>query len=1106
MRRKVHQYHAGSALNDAITNAMLLIRALLRAEGFESDIFVSHRDRHLADELYLASDLPHHGDYVLLLHHSTGHGGIDAIIALPAPKILVYHNITPPEFYEDGSHLQHSAQLGRDQLAQLRPQTVAAIAMSEFNALELRALGFEAVQVCPLLFDLAALRQRAARSRRPRDLTRFTILFVGRITQSKAQNDLVDAFAAFRARYPGRARLVLPGAFSPDERIYVQGLRAQIYDTGLAGDVVLPGLIPDEELHDWYSQATLYVSLSHHEGFGVPLVEAMVHGVPVLAWPAGAVPYTVPDRGLLTARDPESVAARMLALAADPGQAADLVARQHDSLAAFDLNGQTPMLLRMLALAGALAPPGRPETGALVRNMRFTLTGHVSGTYSLAAITRDLAHAIEARRPDAIRLLPVEGAPAADLSGVPSPDRFQATCLAGRPIFPTGPEIVISHHYPLYVPPARGDLCLALFAWEESLIPAATVEHLNAHFAGVLAPSSFVARALVNSGVAIPVINTGQPPRLSSFTRVARQPGKPFTFLHVSSGFPRKGIDVLLAAWPRAFTATDDVRLVIKTFPNMHNDADAQIETLRAASPQAAPIDLINRDIARDEMFALFARADCVVLPTRGEGYNLVAAEAMAAGLKLIVTGFGGHMDFCAAKTARIVEYQLAFSKSHLAPPHSVWAEPDVSDLAAALKEAVSPGQTAGARAAILVHADPAAFVDRLAAAAARLLLDPPAPRLRIAWISSWDVKCGVAEYSRALLAALPPAGIERLAVLADDRTPPDGDSVRPCWRLGGAKAVEHLAAAVMTEDPGFVMVQHQPGIITWLELAVLLPMLVAQGRAVAVTLHNTRHLLDIPGPSRHAVCHALAGVARVLVHTLTDLNRLAALGLTNTSLFVHGAPASAAASTVRPLPPDAVPIIACYGFFLPGKGIGRLIQAVANLRAEWPAARLRLVNAEYDDPASAREIASCQAAAEAAGLAVEWHTAFQPMEQSIALLAGCDLIVLPYDDSNEASSAALRSALSAGVPVAVTPIAIFDEAAGVVARLPGFDPAEIASGMAALLHDPARRQVLTAAAADWLAARAWARCGARLHGMALGLAAQRRLGIPFDGRTWPPT
>ena len=135
--------------------------------------------------------------------------------------------------------------------------------------------------------------------------------------------------------------------------------------------------------------------------------------------------------------------------------------------------------------------------------------------------------------------------------------------------------------------------------------------------------------------------------------------------------------------------------------------------------------------------------------------------------------------------------------------------------------------------------------------------------------------------------------------------------------------------------------------------------------------------------------------------------------------------------------------MIGCYGFFLPDKGILQLIEALPRIRERFPQARLRLVNAAYPTPISAIDIAPAHRLAAALGVAdaVEFVTDFLPEARSTELLAGCDLLVLPYQRSSEASSAALRSAMAAQVPIAVTPLALFDEAEEAVLRLPGTTP-----------------------------------------------------------------
>jgi glycosyltransferase involved in cell wall biosynthesis len=352
----IHQFHAGSGRGDAITNAMLLIQSLLRGHGFASEIFVESRGPGLEDDIQLLHTFPVHDASLLLVHHSMGYSSFDEMLALPVPKGLIYHNITPPEFFSHLPKIQRLARLGHEQLAELRDHVIFTLSVSEYNTAELHRLDFPSIQICPLLCDIDALLVRAAQPRLKTDI--FTVLFVGRLTRSKAQLDLVASFAAFRAQFGRPCRLVLIGSLNPDEYGYQEEIEKSIAAGELANVVQLTGLVSDDELHAWYRQADLYVSLSCHEGFCVPLVEAMAYGIPILAWPAGAVPQTLGDSGtLLASRDPEAVASAMLNITQrNAEEVSSARTRCAASLQRFTLQKTMPILLHALAQAGVVSP------------------------------------------------------------------------------------------------------------------------------------------------------------------------------------------------------------------------------------------------------------------------------------------------------------------------------------------------------------------------------------------------------------------------------------------------------------------------------------------------------------------------------------------------------------------------------------------------------------------------------------------------------------------------------------------------------------------------------------------------------------------------------
>jgi len=567
-------------------------------------------------------------------------------------------------------------------------------------------------------------------------------------------------------------------------------------------------------------------------------------------------------------------------------------------------------------------------------------------------------------------------------------------------------------------------------------------------------------------------------------------------------------VDVLLTAYARAFRAADPVRLVLKTFPNPHNDVADRLAAQMAADPDMPRVELIDRDMEAAEMLALYRDADTMVLPARGEGFNLPAAEAMAAGLPLIVTGHGGHMDFCGAATARLLQYRLAASGSHVSSALSLWAEPDVDDLAAALREQVDAPEEAAFRAAAARDAIADAtsrprFIQRIESAALAALMREKPGRMRLCVISSWNVRCGIAEYTSFLLDSFRHAepGLDVL-MLSDTRPETVTNSApvrtRQVWSVGSAHTPAALQSAVTLEDPDAVLIQHQPGLMHWVTLGCTLSALVSPNRPIAVTLHNTAHLLEVDQEDRDAALKGLILASRVIVHSIADVERLHGLGLThNVMLLAHGALPPLRANGLSNLTAADTVTIGSYGFLLPDKGIPELIEAAGLLKPRWPRIQLKLLNADYGLE-SKPVIAACRAAAQAAGLedAVDLVTDFLPNEESRKRLAACDVIVLPYQHSKEGASGALRIALSTGCCVAVTKLPLFDEALDAVYRLPGTDPAAIAEGLATLLADRDLRLRTRDAARIWLQERDWDRVGARVLGMLRGLLAS-----PAEGR-----
>ena len=296
----IHQLVPGFAYGDAISNQTIIIRDLLRKQGYKSEIFTEQIDPLMTHEARLFKDGKGiKGDVGLIYHHSIGAGLTDFVINHPGPKGLIYHNVTPPELVRDADpDLAIKLEQGLNDLAKLAPYFPASAGDSHFNSSDLEKNGFSSPSVLPICvapekWNIPADPNLMTRLQDGRD----NILFVGRLVANKCQHDLIDVFACYRSMY-GNCRLILVGGFIEEESYY-QSLMEQIRRRGLEGDVHFTGKVTDSTLHSCYRCADLYWSMSEHEGFGVPLVEAMWFDIPVFAYKSSAVPETLGEGGLL---------------------------------------------------------------------------------------------------------------------------------------------------------------------------------------------------------------------------------------------------------------------------------------------------------------------------------------------------------------------------------------------------------------------------------------------------------------------------------------------------------------------------------------------------------------------------------------------------------------------------------------------------------------------------------------------------------------------------------------------------------------------------------------------------------------------------------------
>jgi glycosyltransferase involved in cell wall biosynthesis len=320
----------------AVGNHVIEARDALVAAGHQSEIFAGDVDprwaakgaRHYQE---YGRAIPARPDDRLVYQVAIGSPVADWLVERGETLIANHHNFTPMRFLQAWDPAAtHGVIWGHRQLQQLARRCALGIADSRFNQLDLEAAGFSESVVVPVLGDLGSSdrevddallqRLRDAKGDGGRDW-----LFVGRIAPNKCQHDLVAALAAHRKAYGSRARLHLVG--SSTSPMYSFALERFVAALGLEEAVEITGPVSAGALGAYYRAADVLVCVSEHEGFCVPVIEAMYHDVPVVAYGAGAVPETVGDGGLVLERkDPETVAAAVERVLADESVRAALVA------------------------------------------------------------------------------------------------------------------------------------------------------------------------------------------------------------------------------------------------------------------------------------------------------------------------------------------------------------------------------------------------------------------------------------------------------------------------------------------------------------------------------------------------------------------------------------------------------------------------------------------------------------------------------------------------------------------------------------------------------------------------------------------------------------
>ncbi len=736
------------------------------------------------------------------------------------------------------------------------------------------------------------------------------------------------------------------------------------------------------------------------------------------------------------------------------------------------------------------------------------ITGHIEGHYSLAIVNRGLGVALFDMLEGKLAFQPYHGKAYDNVIEIPA---FQQrlTNAIGQPLDEAleGEVLSIVHHYPMIKDLKGAGMRLVIFFWEETAIPYETISFINENFDAVIVAASFVKKVLHDSGCEVPVvicpvgvdhIITNE---VAPITDIRPAAGQRFRFLHVSSMFERKGPDVLLEAFAEAFSSADNVELYIKTFPNPHNRVHELIANL-SADRQDMPSIVVDESPMDDQgIIALYRSAHTLVLPTRGEGFNLPAAEALAMGLPVIVTGFGAHVDFCTLGTAELLPFLFAKSGSHLGAANSCWVEPDKHTLALKMGElrgkivegddALEQRQRQGIELVRSIYTWEQS-AQAVLASANWLKHEMPAAaasKTKLVVVSPWATKCGIAEYTQALLSEFKQDDYD-VRIYCDERTTDTtSDVYQPAWRLSDAKSMCKVLANEGCADADVVLVQHQPSLFALNdEVCERLAHLHDQGKVVVLELHSTQPLITDHRLSERAV-RSLHKLDRIIVHKPEDLNNLLVLGLAaNVMMMAHG--------VISPLT-DVQPadvrdelgiaqddlVISCFGFILAHKGIDTLIETILPLAQETGRNVHMLGLHSILDARSEQTLDAYRARAVELGVddKITWVTDFRPIKECLRLMSAADYVIFPYKETQESASGAVTIGITTLKPVLVSPIHIFSDMAEATLQMTGSHAADIVASIAELERNPDKAQALVARQERWIDDRSWERVSARL-------------------------
>jgi glycosyltransferase involved in cell wall biosynthesis len=924
--------------------------------------------------------------------------------------------------------------------------------------------------------------ERRARLTERYGIDRPFLMYTASFDQRKNQNGLIEAFSLLPAATRQSRQLVIVGNGWDD--IYTQ-LRRQAVRLGIdSSQVVFTGKVDDETLLDLYNLTELFVFPSYREGFGLPVLEAMGCGAPVIGSNATSIPEVIGRAAsLFDPARPADIAARIAEVLGNPGLHLEL--RSHSLNQSQQFSWERSAAIAWVAIEEAHSrqltesPAGHRNRRARYLQCAGALAVHVQEQSAPAAET--VAESLVANLIDSGQTEPpghhrpnwatiVDG-PADPLAATFAEIQLQSaesgmTCRALS--FPTdaGPDTA--------PPQDTLDILVCPVAYLDRPLPrtrllAALAEglprnndeldRLRRQADVVLCCDHEVRNAMTDVGLTLPVVDIPHLlPGMKPSDWQTADTGSAGDLLHVCGDPWRDGTDLAISAFATVHRQRPSLRLRIAVFPQHRESVARLLQSLAADDPVrlACSVQVIARI---EEALQLLPSTQVLLAPRRIPGLSPTTDAAILAGIPVLLTGCPSSRHYQDGGPSTPLDYSLIDCPDRQVPQPCVMMETTRTELAAAILQAASQPQDPEARQ--LAHARIAFHAHRRARQAAatiarlpRILAARAIPdHIDIGIISTWNARCGIASYCEALVESFPvPARVYGHFVERPER--PDGANVRRCWFNDSEDSLETLFGAIVADRPKALIVQFNYGLFHFEHLNRLLLRLMDLGITVFMIMHSTTDHPGNPAKQLSLMQPALARISRILVHSAADANRLKAIGFVqNVRILRHGVkrPSPQAVSYRK----EGAFVLATYGFFLPNKGLLEMIEAFRLMAMRDASLRLLMINAEYPASVSAELIAAAREriASSGVGERITLIADYLSNEESMGYLQQADVLVFPYQETGESSSAAVRMGLASTRPVLVTPLEIFSDVEAVVTRLPGTSPEQIAEGTMAMVE-----------------------------------------------------